>query len=43
MYEYFEIECPECGSTDVDINPKAGAPDWQCCECGAEFDLDMED
>jgi len=33
----WEIECEECGSTDIDIHPvKAG---WMCCECGESITM----
>jgi ribosomal protein L21E len=33
-----EVECPECGSTDVDVNPE-GPESYQCQECDAKFDI----
>lgn len=37
----WEIECEECGSTDIDIHPVAG---WMCCECGESITMsDVEE
>jgi DNA-directed RNA polymerase subunit RPC12/RpoP len=33
-----EVECPECSSTDVDVNPE-GPESYQCQECDAKFDI----
>jgi hypothetical protein len=35
---YDEVECPECGSTDVDLAEEVPGPVFQCQECGEQFD-----
>jgi len=31
------LECPECGSNDVDVAPNGAGGDFQCQECGHLF------
>lgn len=36
------IDCPECGSSDIDVAPADYARDWWCQDCGCMFDADPD-
>jgi hypothetical protein len=38
MDRWHDIECPECGSADVDLAEEIPGPLFTCQECGESFD-----
>jgi hypothetical protein len=38
MDRWDDIECPSCGSADVDLASEIPGPLFACQECGARFD-----
>ena len=40
MIDESEIECPDCGSKNIEpVNSKTGE-EWECLACGYSFDRD---